>query len=224
MNTKQSDASESVQFLKLYKDQDKKDLFGWLNTYLNGDSSSVVEQWAISNKKDVNLFRSSYNTEVISSDIPSNYDQWINQVEDGPKFEAYINRVSSCFDYKSFVYEDNRAVCLLKGTRIFGIYNGTDKKDKRNLVQITLLSSTKSINDGAIITFDQVSLMTTKEAIDPWFNFTEEITLKKAISFGEFISNGGALEADCLHFSKSEIGVINFEQVYSSSISPLGKQ
>lgn len=216
----QTEASSVNQFVELYKDESMQTLLGWLNTYANGNPASVVEQWSIKSKEDINLYGASYCVKPIFKNVPENYNEWLTQVKAGPDFEAYINRVSICFDYASFQKNDNRELVAQQGIRAFGIYNGKTKGSLENIVQLTLKANPVQ-PDGENQLFEQLSLMTTLEATDPWFTFTDEILLDTPLSFIDFIENGGIKEVKNLMIPKKEIAIINSERVYASPQSPL---
>ncbi len=213
---KNEDSSPN-QFVKLFKDENRTNLLGWLNTYCNPESSSIVEQWSLVEESDLSLYNCSYWMEQVEN-APNDFLEWKKIIEKEPDFTAYINRVSDCYSYESFIAQNNRQLCAQTGIRMFCIYNGAEKDNKDSLVQITLQTpSVFNPKENAFI-FEQVSLMLTLEAPDRWFTFSEEILIKEQTSFGDFINKGGCGR---LFLDTNKIAFINFERVFSYPDSPL---
>ncbi len=214
--------TDNNQFVKLYADEEKKELFGWLNTYEETEASQskksfIRQQWCLMSKLDVDLYNIAFFIERQPKPVPSNYKQWAELVKTGPSFEAYINRKSFLYPYQPEEIPDDIAEKV--GARVYGIYNSKIKSGSKTLVQITLQTeATKS--DGDDTRFKQVNLMATMEN-DNWFTYTREIILDTPVSFGTFIKNGGieGLSPD-LQLDKGGIGCVVYDVVKSKPEPP----
>jgi hypothetical protein len=209
--------SDSCQFLKLYKN--KSNILGWLNTYPDIDPLYTVEQWAIKLKSDLKLYNCSFFSRQMSYAVPSNDAEWETLIKKGPAFEAYIKRISRCYEYETFVEQENIPICSLSGNSVFGIYNDDVAHGKGELVQITLLSDSGRSEDG-VDHYKQITLMKTMEVQKPWLTVSLGVEIGSPITFGDFISNGGII-SDIFRLEKNTIAFINFETVYSQDWPPI---
>ena len=182
----------STQFVKLFKDENHTELFGWLNTYgASGSLKNITEHWCIVSKSDRHLYGCSYCIENQPPPVPSNYREWVKEIEEGPAFEAYIHRLADNYAYSTFDPKKYKKLCVKTGNKAFGIYNSDTKDGVRTLVMVTLQSVSVPLNQPRGEEFEQISLSTTMDASEPWFIYTEEIKLPSSLSFGEFIAAGG---------------------------------
>lgn len=213
----------STQFAKLFKDENCTELFGWLNTYgAPGSLKNISEHWAIMSKADRHLYGCSYRIEIQQPPpaIPSNYKEWVKEIKDGPAFEAYIHRVADDYAYPAFDPKTHKKLCAKTGNRALGIYNSATKDGAvKNLVMITLQSASTPIDQPDGEEFEQISLLTTLEASEPWFIYTEEIKLPSFLSFGEFIRDGGIKK---MQFTTQQLAtaIIQYEAVQTFPEAP----
>ena len=214
--------SSSDQFLKIFRDENKKDLFGWLNTYLNPKPTLLTEQWLFTAKADMKLYGCTFCFDPIMDNIPTNDKEWIASVEAGPKFEAHVKGIAETAAYTPQYVAENPEICAFVGTSYYCIYNGDDNQNRGELVQITLTGDSHEHghehHEHGAEKYKQISLMKTLEAQKPWFIVSHKHELKKPITFGEFITNGGVAESK---FAPEEIGFVNFENMTAEKKSPV---
>jgi hypothetical protein len=206
----------ATQFLKLFKNEEQTELFGWLNTFPSViKPGSVEEYWAIVSRANINLYSSAFRNENLTPPpaLPSDYKEWVNELKGGPCFEGFIHRTADYHAYSTFYHGKHKDLCDKTGDKVFGVYNSNTKNGQKNLVMVTLQSPSESFPDNTEgETFEQISLLTTLEADKPWFIYTEEIKLPAPVSYKQFISERGIGE---LQFTAEQLvsGGIEFELV-----------
>lgn len=210
-------SSEGNQIIHLYKDAYHTELFGWLCVYTNPyDANTIVEHWALVDKDAIDLYGVRYypHIEPNTTPAPTHFDEWLKVLANGPRFQAFIDRLGKVVAYPPPTTEDD---VFLEGATVVGIYNSAaNQSGPQTLVCATLQQQVEVYEEQHY--FEQVTLMSTLEAELPLFSYTDALFLPAPLTFDAFVGQGGVNE---LNIAKDKIAFVSYEKVFVTTVSPL---
>lgn len=207
-NKQAREESSANQLLELYSDKDHTKLFGWLSTYISPENPlTIIENWALVDAEDVNLWGTHFYSVIVAegASTPSNIEEWLQVLEKGPEFRAFIERKANP---AGVPVQFASLVPAFDGSIVYGIYNSDSAIEEGNLVSVTLQEEPVTSNE--IVRFNQVSVMSTMEAELPCFIYSGPAILPEPLNSPEFIKNKGIKG---LELPEDQPALVVFEKV-----------
>jgi hypothetical protein len=200
-----TDNAGQDQFVKFYNDAMHTILFGWLYTFADPDNAEItIELWALVDPKDIHLSGICIYPVVQTGESPvvRNFESWQQLLSTGPRFGAFIfsalHMISSSFNEPGF-----------EGSAVSGIYNQEADGQGQELVSVSLKTQPE-ILDEQTTTFEQIMQLSTLEAEQPAFLYTELLLLNPTMSPQEFIREGGITG---MKLEQEEVAVIMYQKM-----------
>jgi hypothetical protein len=156
------------QFVKLYRDPEKTDLYAWLCIYPAPKECkySYIQHWAFVNEEDLQMDGIGFYGEVVATDLiaidhetcikpPYNRAEWLKLIQGCPPFKAYMHR-------KCYYGAEGIIDYVAELNKLGNTYYNISLEGK--IDWLVVQSVPKAM--GAIQKYYQASLLTTLEAAD----------------------------------------------------------